>query len=75
MQTIIGKVVSNKMQQTVVVAVDQQIPHPKYHKRMRMTTKYHAHNTESVNVGDMVKIVQVRPISKTKTWRVVEKIL
>ncbi len=73
MQTITGKVISNKMHQTVVVQVDRQVAHPKYHKRMRRTTKYHAHVTADVKVGDVVKIVQVRPISKTVNWRVVEE--
>lgn len=74
MQTITGKVISTKMNQTVVIQVDTHVAHPKYSKRMRRTTKYHAHVTIPVSTGDVVKIVQVAPISKTKTWQVTEVI-
>lgn len=74
MQNIVGKVISIKMKQTVVVSVDRLITHPKYTKRMRRSTKYHAHVTIPVILGDIVSIRQVRPISKTKHWQVVEVI-
>lgn len=74
MQTIIGKVTSIKMNQTAVVQVDRHVAHPKYRKRMRRSTKYHAQMPDPVQVGDVVKIAQVKPVSKTKHWLVVEKI-
>jgi len=74
MQSVVGKVISTKMKQTVVVKVDRLVAHPKYHKRMRRSTKYHVHVTIPVIVGDMVCIVQVRPISKTTHWLVAQVI-
>lgn len=74
MQSVVGKVISTKMKQTVVVKVDRLVAHPKYHKQMRRSTKYHAHVTIPVTVGDMVRIHQVRPISKTTHWLVAEVI-
>ncbi len=74
MQNVVGKVISIKMKQTVVVSVDRLFTHPKYTKRMRRSTKYHAHVTIPVILGDIVSIRQVRPISKTKHWQVVEVI-
>ena len=75
MQTIIGKVTSIKMNQTAVVQVDRHMAHPKYRKRMRRSTKYHAHMPDPVQVGDVVKITQVKPVSKTKHWLVMEKVI
>lgn len=71
----VGRVVSNKMQQTVVVAVDYLKPHRLYKKIIRITNKFHAHDEEnSCNIGDMVRIGETRPLSKTKRWEVVEVI-
>lgn len=67
-----GVVVSDKMDKTVVVAVNTFKKHPKYLKRYLSTKKYKAHDPENKSkVGDKVKIIQVRPISKDKKWRVV----
>ena len=72
-KTRVGKVVSNKMQKTVVVAVERLVQHSLYSKSVRQTVKFKAHdeNNES-HVGDLVKIMETRPISKDKRWRVVE---
>jgi small subunit ribosomal protein S17 len=74
-KTRIGKVVSTKMAKTVTVKVERTIRHPKYEKVMRFSKKYYAHheNATSLQVGDIVTIVETRPISKLKRWRVVEK--
>lgn len=64
-----GKVVSNKMDKTVVVAVENRRPHPKYKKVMVKTRKFKAHDeTNQCNIGDLVEIIEHRPISKTKRW-------
>lgn len=72
-KTRIGKVVSDKMQKTVVVAVERLVRHPLYNKPVKNTTRFKAHdeNNES-KVGDTVKIMETRPLSKDKRWRVVE---
>ena len=68
----IGRVVSDKMQQTVVVAINQIVRHPLYGKTMRRTKKFKAHDEKSeCGVGDTVEIMETRPISKEKNWRVV----
>jgi len=68
-----GKVVSNKMNKTVVVAVDRYVSHPVYRKFMRRVTKLKAHDEQnSCQVGDRVKLIETRPISKEKRWRVVQ---
>lgn len=69
----IGKVVSDKMQKTVVVAVERLIQHPLYNKAVKHTVKFKAHdeNNES-HIGDTVKIMETRPLSKDKRWRVIE---
>ncbi len=68
-----GVVVSNKMDQTVVVAVKTQKRHPLYKKTYRRTIKYKAHDKDSAcGIGDVVKIVETRPLSKEKRWRVAE---
>ena len=68
-----GVVVSNKMEKTVVVAVERHVQHSLYSKSVRQTVKFKAHdeNNES-NVGDKVKIMETRPLSKDKRWRVIE---
>nr|WP_231724022.1 30S ribosomal protein S17 [Chthonomonas calidirosea] len=67
-----GKVVSNKMDKTVVVAVERRVRHPLYGKIVRKTTKFKAHDEENAcNEGDIVEIMETRPLSKEKCWRVV----
>jgi len=69
----IGKVVSDKMQETVVVANERRVPHPLYKKYFKKTSKYVAHNASNdAKAGDTVRIMETRPLSKTKRWRVVE---
>lgn len=67
-----GIVVSNKMDKTVVVKVERTIRHPRYEKVVTRAKKYYAHNESTpLNVGDEVKIMETRPLSKLKRWRVV----
>lgn len=69
----VGRVVSNKMNKTVVVAVERSVVHPLYRKVLRRLTKFKAHDEQNVcNVGDRVRMIETRPISKDKHWRVVE---
>jgi small subunit ribosomal protein S17 len=69
----IGRVVSDKMDKTVVVAVERLVAHPLYKRRIRRTKKFKAHDEHNAcRTGDMVKIVETRPLSKEKRWRVVE---
>ncbi|MDN5270754.1 30S ribosomal protein S17 [Chloroflexus sp. MS-CIW-1] len=71
--TKVGRVVSDKMDKTVVVAVDYLKPHPLYRKIIRRTKKFHAHDEHNeCKVGDTVRIEETRPLSRTKRWRVVE---
>jgi len=71
--TRVGKVVSDKMQKTVVVAIDRLVQHPLYQKGVKHTIKFKAHDENNeAHIGDVVKIVQTRPLSKDKCWRVVE---
>jgi small subunit ribosomal protein S17 len=68
-----GLVVSDKMQKTVVVAIERRVPHPVYGKMVTRTTRLKAPDEEnSAKVGDTVRIVETRPLSKDKRWRVVE---
>lgn len=68
---LVGKVVSNKMNKTVTVLVERKVKHPLYGKYLVKSDKYHAHDeTNAVNEGDVVEIIESRPISKTKSWRV-----
>lgn len=72
-KTRIAKVTSNKMHQTVVVRVENLRRHPLYHKVVRHSSSFKAHDEENkCNVGDVVRIVETRPLSKDKNWRVVE---
>ncbi len=72
-KTRVGVVVSDKMQKTVVVAVERRVPHPVYGKMVTRTKKFKAHDEEnSSKVGDRVRIMETRPLSKDKRWRVVE---
>ena len=69
----VGRVVSDKMEKTVVVAVDYLKPHPLYRKTIRKTNKFHAHDeTNQCKIGDVVRIGETRPISKNKHWEVLE---
>jgi small subunit ribosomal protein S17 len=68
-----GVVVSDAMDKTVVVRVDVIKPHPKYHKMLRRSIRLHAHDeANSSKVGDVVRLVETRPLSRTKRWRVAE---
>ena len=68
----IGNVVSDKMDKTVVVAVETFVTHPLYKKRMKKTTKFKAHDENNeCEIGDVVKIMETRPLSKDKNWRLV----
>ena len=69
----IGVVVSNKMDKSIVVAVKRKVKHPIYGKFVNKTTRFVAHDQENAcNIGDMVKIGETRPLSKTKNWRLIE---
>ncbi len=71
----IGKVLSNKMQKSIVVAIERRVPHPAYKKYFTRTTKLMAHDEkQEANIGDLVKIIETRPLSKRKRWRLVEVI-
>ena len=68
-----GKVVSDKMDKTIVVAVETYKKHSLYHKRIKYTKKFKAHDENNqAKIGDMVKIMETRPLSKDKNWRLVE---
>ena len=72
-RTIEGRVVSNKMTKTVTVLLERQIQHSLYGKLLRRSTKVHAHDeTSQCKEGDLVRIAECAPVSKTKNWRVVE---
>jgi len=72
-KTRIGRVVSDKMSKTVVVAVERRVAHRLYGKQVVQTSKYYAHDEDGrAHTGDMVRIVETRPLSKLKRWRVVE---
>jgi small subunit ribosomal protein S17 len=72
-RTVEGRVVSNKMDKTVTVLVERNVKHELYGKYLRRSTKLHAHDEENnCQEGDIVRVVECRPLSKTKTWRVVE---
>ena len=72
-KTRVGLVVSNKMDKTIVVAIQDNVKHPIYGKIIKRTLKVHAHDEENVcGIGDKVEIMETRPLSKTKRWRVVE---
>ena len=67
-----GVVVSDKMAKTVVVALTRQFAHPLYGKQIKRTRRVNAHDEQGAHVGDTVRIIETRPFSKTKRWRVVE---
>jgi small subunit ribosomal protein S17 len=69
----VGVVSSNKMDKSIVVLVERKVKHPLYGKFVKKSTKFHAHDEKNeCNIGDTVKIMETRPISKTKRWRLVE---
>ena len=72
-KTRVGRVVSDKMDKTVVVAIEDNVKHPLYNKIVKKTVKFKAHDEENTcSVGDRVMIMETRPLSKGKRWRVVE---
>lgn len=69
----IGTVTSNKMDKSIVVAVERKVKHPKYKKFVKRTSKFMAHDEKNeCNIGDVVRIMETRPLSKNKCWRLVE---
>ena len=72
-RTLSGKVVSNKMEKSIVVLVERQVKHPLYGKYLKRSTKIHAHDeSNQCNIGDTVIIQETRPVSKNKSWALVE---
>lgn len=72
-KTRTGHVVSNKMDKTIVVAIQDNVKHPKYKKVIKRTVKIHAHDENNeCNEGDTVMVMETRPLSKTKRWRLVK---
>ena len=73
LRTVEGRVVSNKMDKTVTVLVERQVKHALYGKYIKRSTKLHAHDADNAcQEGDLVKVVEIAPMSKTKNWRVAE---
>ncbi len=73
LRTVEGRVVSNKMDKTVTVLVERQVKHPLYGKYIKRSSKLHAHDADNAcNEGDVVRVTEIAPLSKTKNWRVVE---
>ena len=71
-KTRVGKVVSNKMEKTIVVAIEDNVKHPDYGKIVKRTVKLHAHDENGeCSIGDKVEVMETRPLSKTKRWRLV----
>ena len=71
----VGEVVSSKMDKTVVIKITRTVPHPVYSRFVKKSSKLHAHDEENTaNVGDTVRVVSTRPLSKQKRWRLVEVI-
>jgi small subunit ribosomal protein S17 len=72
-KTKVGWVVSNKMQKTIVVAIDRLLRHPRYNRVIKRTSKLYAHDEKNqCQIGDKVKVMETRPLSKLKRWRVAE---
>lgn len=72
-KTRVGKVVSNKMEKSIVVSIERRVPHPIYKKYFKRTSKLMAHDEKrEAGIGDTVKIMETRPLSKSKRWRLVE---
>ena len=73
LRTVEGRVVSNKMDKTVTVLVERQVKHPLYGKYIKRSSKLHAHDADNAcNEGDVARVTEIAPMSKTKNWRVVE---
>ncbi|MFQ5793764.1 MAG: 30S ribosomal protein S17 [Candidatus Bipolaricaulia bacterium] len=69
----IGRVISDRMDKTITVLTETTVPHPKYRKYVRVTSKFKAHDErEEASLGDIVRIQETRPLSKTKRWRLME---
>ena len=74
-QILVGEVVSDKMNKTAVVLLEKKVKHPKYGKYVKKSTKYKIHDQDNIcKIGDVVTIAEVRPISKNKSWKLVEVI-
>ncbi|MDO8340406.1 MAG: 30S ribosomal protein S17 [Candidatus Woesebacteria bacterium] len=73
MKIFTGKIISTKMPKTVTVEVERFLAHPIYKKRFKRNKKYQVHSEKELKVGETIKFVETRPISKTKRWRVLEK--
>jgi small subunit ribosomal protein S17 len=72
-KTRTGKVTKNKMEKSIIVAIERKVAHPLYKKYFKRTTKFYAHDEKNeAGVGDTVKIMETRPLSKLKRWRLVE---
>ncbi|MEX2178378.1 MAG: 30S ribosomal protein S17 [Gemmatimonadaceae bacterium] len=72
-KTRMGRVVSDKMQKTVVVALERRVPHPVYGKMVKLTSRVKAHDEQnSAKTGDLVRIAETRPLSKDKRWRLID---
>lgn len=72
-KVITGEVISNKMDKTIVVNVTKKVSHPLYHKKVKVTKKYKAHDeANECQIGDKVRIMETKPISRHKRWRLVE---
>ncbi|HCK21351.1 MAG TPA: 30S ribosomal protein S17 [Bacteroidetes bacterium] len=72
-RTILGVVSSNKMQKSITVSVERKVKHPKYGKFVKKTKKYHVHDeNDAANIGDVVRIMETRPLSKLKRWRLID---
>jgi len=70
-RTLVGRVVSDKMQETATVLIERRVKHPMYGKVITRSKKYHAHNANNdAKMGDLVQIVECRPMSRTKTWKI-----
>lgn len=72
-RALTGRVISNRMDKTVTVVIERRLRHPLYQKYVRRSTKLHAHDADNAcREGDTVRIIQCRPLSRTKSWRVIE---
>ena len=72
-KTVVGEVVSDKMDKTVVVRTVSRVPHPRFGKIVKQTAKFHAHDEKNeAKVGDKVRIMETRPLSRLKRWRLIE---
>jgi small subunit ribosomal protein S17 len=72
-RTLVGRVVSDKMDKTITVAIERRVKHPLYGKYVTRTSKLHAHDEENTcQEGDLVRVVESRPLSKSKSWQLVE---